>query len=90
MGLKNPNTVENDLHRLLLRAVPTNALGNKTINHLATLIPCTRSAITKWIRLKRITPERAIRLVEIGKLGEPFVEGGRVTKEDLDPFVYNV
>ncbi len=90
MGLKNPETVESELHKLLLKAVPENKFGNKTINHLAELIPCTRSAITKWIKLGKIAPARAVRLVEIGQIGEPHVEGGRVTKADLDPFVYNV
>lgn len=85
------NQPDDALHRLLLKAVPANEHGNKTINHLATLIPCRRSNVNKWIRLGRIPPGKAMRVVEIGKIGEDgeTLEVGRVTLEDFHPFVYN-
>lgn len=95
MGLKNPESVEG-LHRLLLRAVPPNKFGNKTILRLAELIPCHRAAITKWIKHERITPEKALRLVEISRIvdfdkkGIPILGEPRISREDLDPYVYNV
>lgn len=95
MGLKNPETVEG-LHYLLLKAVPANPYGNKTIDFLAGLIPCHRAAITKWIKNQRITPEKALRLVEISRIqgfdedGKPILGQARISRDDLDPFVYNV
>lgn len=95
MGLKNPESVTG-LHYLLLKAVPPNQFGNKTINYLADLVPCHRAAITKWIKFERIMPEKALRIVEISRImgfdeeGKPILGEPRVSREDLDPYVYNV
>ena len=82
------NEPEDGLHRLLLRAVPPNDLGNKTITHLATLIPVRRWSVNKWLESGKIPANRAMRIVEIGKLGEPFGSQGRVNIEEFHPYVY--
>jgi hypothetical protein len=79
---------ESELYRILLRAVPPNALGNRTIAHLAKLIPCRRWSVIKWIEAEKLTPARAKRIVEIGQIGEPENSPGRVSLEELHPFVY--
>ncbi len=85
-----PEDAENGLTVLLLRAVPENQHGHKTIDHLATLWPISRHSIHKWLRKGRIPPNRVLRVVEIGKLGEPKGSPGRVRQSDFDPFVYKV
>ena len=82
------NAPEGGLHRLLLRAVPPNELGNKTISHLATLIPVRRWSVNKWLDSGKIPANRAMRIVEIGKIGVPVGDAGRVSIEDFHPFVY--
>ena len=82
------NQPEGKLHSLLLRAVPPNDLGNKTISHLAHLIPCRRWSVNKWIMAGRLSPAKALRIVEISTIGEPEGSPGRVSIEDLHPFVY--
>lgn len=84
----NESLPDNELHRVLLRAVPTNEHGNKSIAHLASLIPCRRWSVNKWIRAGKLPPGRATRIVEIARIGEPQQEGGRVKLEELHPFVY--
>lgn len=79
---------DNELHRLLLKAVPENAHGNKTISHLAGLIPCRRWSVNKWIRANKLTPSKATRIVEIAGIGVPDGQPPRVTIEELHPFVY--
>lgn len=92
---RKPEDVDNPLHQLLLEAVPVNKFGNKTLLHLAELIPVNRWSITKWIRAEKLGPERAMRIVEISRItgwdesGKPILGEPRVTKEQLDPFVYN-
>lgn len=81
------NQPENELHRLLLKAVPVSEHGNKSIAHLASLIPCRRWSVNKWIRAGKLTPKRATRIVEIGRIGADTPEG-RITIEELHPFVY--
>lgn len=81
------NLPENELHRLLLRAVPSNEHGNKSIAFLASLIPCRRWSVNKWIRAGKLSPARATRIVEISRIGEP--DGNaRVSIEEFHPFVY--
>lgn len=79
---------EDALHALLLRAVPFNEHGHKTIASLAAHIPCRRLSVNKWIKSGRLPPDKALRIVEISKTGAPYVEGGRVKIEELHPFVY--
>lgn len=82
------NQPEDELHRLLLRAVPPNEHGNKAISHLARLIPVRRWSVNKWLRRQKLSPERAMRIVEIGRIGEPEGHPGRVRIEDFHRFVY--
>lgn len=83
-----PEQAENPLTRLMLRAVPENEHGNKTLTHLAHLIGVRRWSLQKWIIQQKIPPERAAKIVEIGKMGEPEGSPGRVTLEEFHPFVY--
>lgn len=91
----SPEDAESGLHRLLLRAVPENERGNKTVLHLADLMGINRWSINKWVRKDRISPERVLQVIEISKIegydekGKPIIGKPRVSREDFDPFVYN-
>tara|TARA_Y100000593_G_scaffold83521_2_gene157529 strand:+ start:31762 stop:32055 length:294 start_codon:yes stop_codon:yes gene_type:complete len=91
----SPEAVDNKLHRLLLEAVPENEHGNKTILHLAKLLDINRWSINKWVRKKRISPQRVLEIVEVSKIkgydkkGKPILGEPRVKREDFDEFVYN-
>lgn len=76
----NPEDAEKELHRLLLRAVPENQHGNKTISHLASLLECTRATIFNWINDDKLPAHRAKQVVELSE--------GRVTLDDFHKFVY--
>lgn len=82
-----PENAPNDLHRLLLKCVPPNDLGNRTIAHLATIYPLRRWSINKWLRDQRIPANRVKRLIEISAIGEPDGKP-RVSLEEFHPFVY--
>ena len=86
---RKPDEIENELHRLLLRAVPMNDHGNKTLLHLSGLIGVSLWGIRKWINSQRLSPARVKQLVEIGKLGDPESLTGRVSREDFERFIYN-
>ncbi len=77
---KNPEDAESDLHKLLLRAVPKNKLGNKTLTELARLTHLSKWGIRKWINNDKITPERAQQIVKLSE--------GRVKIEDFHQYVY--
>lgn len=68
------------LHRLLLKAVPENEHGNKTLTELSRIIRVSRQGIRKWIRKSKISPERAMQVVAISE--------GRVKIEDFHDYVY--
>lgn len=93
---KSPEQAKGGLHRLLLRAVPENEHGNKTILHLAKLMGINRWSINKWVKSDRISPERVLQVIEISKIvgydkkGKPILGEPRVTREEFDQFVYNV
>lgn len=76
----SPEDAEKELHRLLLRAVPENQHGNKTISHLASLLECTRATIFNWINDDKLPAHRAKQVVELSE--------GRVTLDDFHKFVY--
>lgn len=78
----DPSTAINDLHRLLLVAVPEDDKGQKTIVNLAKLLDMSRSGVWKWIKAKRIPPDRATRIVDLSE--------GRVTLADFSRFVYDL
>lgn len=77
------------LKAVLLTAVPTNREGNKTISHLATLLPCRRTALQLWLDKQKIPPRRVNRLLEIAAIPDPKSPGPvpRITREQLLPFV---
>lgn len=77
---KDPMTVENQMHRLLLIASPPDAEGRKTISTLARKLGVSRGTVWKWIELGRIPPRRAVDVVDISE--------GRVTLADFARFVY--
>lgn len=76
----SPDQAENDLHRLMLTAVPPNQLGNKTITHFCELLDMSRSAVWKMIADRRLQPAVAKKIVEMSE--------GRVTLDQLHTFVY--
>lgn len=85
---RQPDDAPNDLHRLLLRCVPKNEHGNKTIAHLAEVFPLRRWSVNKWIREGKIPANRVKRLIEISAIG---AEDGkpRVELSEFHQFVYN-
>lgn len=91
VAFKNPDDAPTPLARLLLKTVPPNEHGRKTIVHLSELIPMTRMGVTKWIAQQRVPADKVDRLVEIGRMdgegGE--LKRGRVSRSDFEPFVYN-
>jgi ribosomal protein L18E len=92
---KSPGDAGTPLHRLLLKAVPENQHGNKTILHLAKVMGINRWSINKWVKADRLAPERVVQLVEVSKIKEYREDGkhvlgeARVTRAEFDPFVYN-
>jgi len=76
----NPEDGQNGLHVLLLRAVPENEHGNKTLMELSRIIRVSKWGIRKWINGEKIPPERAMQIVAISE--------GRVTQAEFDPYVY--
>ncbi len=88
----SPEEVDDPLHQLLLKAVPKNAHGNKTISHLAALMKIKRWSIQKWIIAKSLSPKRVTEIVAIGQMdlepGDP--PEGRVSRSDFERFIYNV
>ena len=81
----SPEEADDDLTRLILKAVPENAFGNKTLNNACRLLGVTKWAMRKWIHAQKISPERAIQIVEMSRTGK---KKDWVKLEDLHPFVY--
>lgn len=79
---RDPSAVQNDLHRLLLNAVPPDERGQKTVVNLAKLMSVSRSSIWKWITNQKLPPHRATQLVDLSD--------GRITLADCARFVYNL
>lgn len=75
-----PEDAENPLTVLLLRAVPPNDRGKKTLTELSRLIRVSKQGVRKWIRQQKISPERALQIVAMSE--------GRVKIEEFHPFVY--
>lgn len=69
-----------ELHELLLRAVPENHLGRKTVVHLSTVLGVSKATIWHWIKKDFLPPERAKQIVDISE--------GSVTLDALHRFVY--
>lgn len=80
--IRDIESVDNPLHKLMLQAVPENELGNKTITHLAGLIGVTPYSCWLWIGAKHLSAARALSIVEVSE--------GRVTIEDFLPYILNV
>lgn len=68
------------LHEILLRAVPANAHGRKTILHLSKLMGVSKQVVWHWIKKDFLTPERAKQVVDLSE--------GRVSLDELHRFVY--
>lgn len=85
----DPQDAENPLTQLILRAVPENELGNKTLDHARELLGVSRTAMRKWLNNQKVPPNRATALVEMGRIGVSKGAPGRVSIEDLHPFVYS-
>jgi len=79
--IHDPEKAETPLARLLLRIVPPNEAGNRTITHLAELVGVSRNAACKWLASQRIPAPRVKRLIEISE--------GRAKVQDFEAFVYN-
>lgn len=90
----DPSEADNPLTVLMLRAVPPNARGNRTVTHLASLMKLTKAGLYKWIKALRIPPERVVQIVEISKIqgydenGKPILGEPRVKVNEFDEFVY--
>lgn len=81
-AFQNPEDAPNELQVLLLKAVPRNSHGFKSINHLAKLLKISRWAVQKWIVNKKIPPNRAVQVVDLAE--------GRVSLSDFSRFVYDL
>ena len=75
-----PEDAESGLQVLLLRAVPKNKRGNKTMLELSRLLGVSKWAIRKWVNADKIPPNRVAKIVEMSK--------GRVKQKDFDVYVY--
>lgn len=90
----SPDEADNGLTRLLLRAVPPNDRGNRTVTHLAQLIHMSKAGVYKWLDAQKIPPERVVQIVEVSRIrgygddGKPILGKPRVKREEFDDFVY--
>lgn len=78
----DPEDAPNELQKLLLRAVPVNDHGYKSILHLSKLLGISRWSVQKWIVNKKIPPGRAVQVVDLSE--------GRVSLADFSRFVYTL
>lgn len=89
-----PEDADNGLQVLLLRAVPKNKHGNKTLTELARLMHLSRWALQKWINNEKVSPERVKQILDISQIvgwnddGEPIKGKARVKIEDFHQYVY--
>lgn len=86
---KDGDDIDNDLKLLLLRAVPFNKHGNRTLHHLAELMGVSEWAMRKWINTLKLSPARVKQIVEVSKTGEPANPDGRVSRDEFERFIYN-
>lgn len=91
---ENPEDAENKLTQLLLRAVPPDREGVKTITFLADLLNMSRQGVHKWAKQGFLPPERVVQIVEVSKI-EGFEKDGtwikgepRVSRDDFHDYVY--
>jgi len=84
----DPEDAQNPLTQLILKAVPENDLGNKTLDNARELLGVSRTAMRKWLNNQRVPPNRAKQIVNMGLLGEPKDSPGRVSLADFHRFVY--
>ena len=78
----DPEDAPNELQKLLLRAVPVNDHGYKSILHLSKLLGISRWSVQKWIVNKKIPPGRAVQVVDLSE--------GRVSLADFSRFIYTL
>lgn len=90
----DPSEANDPLTKLMLRAVPPNEHGSRTVTHLAKLMKLTRAALYKWIDQQKLPPERVVQIVSISEIesfddkGQPILGEARVAREEFDEFVY--
>lgn len=90
----DPSDASDPLTQLMLRAVPPNEHGSKTVTHLAKLMKLTRAALYKWIDHQKLPPERVMQIVEISRItgydesGEAILDEPRVNRSEFDEFVF--
>lgn len=77
---ERPEDAPDGLSVLMLRAVPENEKGRKTLTNLATLMGVSKWGLRKWINAQKIPPERAMEIVRLSE--------GRVKIEEFHKFVY--
>lgn len=76
------SAVDDDLHRLLLRATPPDLSGDVTLTHMAQLLGLSRNAPYKWLVKGRIPAQWAVALVRLSR--------GTVTLTEFHPHVYGI
>lgn len=76
------SAVDDDLHRLLLRATPPDLSGDVTLTHMAQLLGLSRAAAYKWLARGRIPPQWAVEVVRLSR--------GAVALDEFHPFVYGL
>lgn len=77
---QDPGSQPSTLHELLLRAVPENSYGRKTIMRLSEVMEVSKATIWHWIKKDFLPPDRASQVVDLSE--------GRVTLDELHRFVY--
>lgn len=76
-----PPSNNNALRGVLLKACPPDPdTGQRSVLILAGLMGLTTEALFKWIRLNKIPPLQAAKVVDVSK--------GRVTLHDFTPFIF--
>lgn len=78
----DPDDAPNELQKLLLKAVPVNEHGYKSIRHLAKLLGISRWSVQKWLGNQKIPPGRAVQIVDLSE--------GRVSLSDFSRFIYTL
>lgn len=81
--IREPENADiSQLQKLLLKAVPEDKNGYKTVVHLAELLGVSRWAVQKWIVKNKISPDRASQIVDLSD--------GRVSLADFSRYYYSL
>lgn len=68
------------LHDLLVRACPPDAAGHQSIPILAAALGISAQGVYTMIHKNKVVPEKAVRIAQLS--------AGRVTLDDLSPYVF--